>query len=200
MPADEAGKAKRRGDVRESFKRRFMATANEYRDKLREYYGPAADKIQAAEAFENLGVRAEAERGRNQAPVPVLRRALATTPGRFGVCTSRRCRGCRTGAPGSFADRQDDAPIGRQRRHAVVFDRENDVRDARHARSDRDARRRIVGERDPGRRLTRPAGRPGRYAAFAGRSRRLRSAPSGRSRPDGPECPCRLPDRRTTST
>ena len=52
MPADEGGKAKRRNDVRESFKRRFMATAIEFRDKLREYYGPAADKIQAAEAFE----------------------------------------------------------------------------------------------------------------------------------------------------
>jgi len=52
MPSDDAGKAKRRNDVRESFKRRFMATATEFRDKLREYYGPAADKIQAAEAFE----------------------------------------------------------------------------------------------------------------------------------------------------
>ena len=52
MPADEAGKAKRRSDVRESFKRRFMASATEFREKLREYYGPAADKIQAAEAFE----------------------------------------------------------------------------------------------------------------------------------------------------
>ena len=52
MPADESGKAKRRNDVRESFKRRFMASATEFRDKLREYYGPAADKIQAAEAFE----------------------------------------------------------------------------------------------------------------------------------------------------
>ena len=29
-----------------------MSTANQYRDKLREYYGPAAEKIQAAEAFE----------------------------------------------------------------------------------------------------------------------------------------------------
>jgi LmbE family N-acetylglucosaminyl deacetylase len=52
MPADEAGKAKRRNEVRESFKRSFMATATKYRDKLREYYGAAADKIQAAEAFE----------------------------------------------------------------------------------------------------------------------------------------------------
>jgi LmbE family N-acetylglucosaminyl deacetylase len=52
VPNDEAGKTKRRNEVRESFKRRFMATATQYRDKLREYYGAAADKIQAAEAFE----------------------------------------------------------------------------------------------------------------------------------------------------
>ena len=53
VPSDEAGKAKRKNDVRESFKRRFMATATEYRDKLREYYGAEhGDKVQAAEAFE----------------------------------------------------------------------------------------------------------------------------------------------------
>jgi LmbE family N-acetylglucosaminyl deacetylase len=52
VPSDEAGKAKRKNDVRESFKRRFMSTATQYRDKLREYYGAGADKIQTAEAFE----------------------------------------------------------------------------------------------------------------------------------------------------
>jgi LmbE family N-acetylglucosaminyl deacetylase len=53
VPADEAGKAKRTNDVRESFRRRFMSTATQYRDKLREYYGAErGDKIQAAEAFE----------------------------------------------------------------------------------------------------------------------------------------------------
>ena len=53
VPNDEAGKAKRKNDVRESFRRRFMATASEFRDKLREYYGPErGDKVQAAEAFE----------------------------------------------------------------------------------------------------------------------------------------------------
>jgi len=52
MPADDAGKAKRRNEVRESFKRSFMTTATKFRDKLREYYGPTGDKIQAAEAFE----------------------------------------------------------------------------------------------------------------------------------------------------
>ena len=39
--------------MRESFKRRFIATATQYRDKLREYYGAErGDKVQAAEAFE----------------------------------------------------------------------------------------------------------------------------------------------------
>ena len=53
VPGDEAGKAKRRTDVRESFKRRFMSTATQYRDKLREYYGAErGDKVQTAEAFE----------------------------------------------------------------------------------------------------------------------------------------------------
>jgi LmbE family N-acetylglucosaminyl deacetylase len=53
VPAEEAAKAKRRNDVRESFKRRFMSTANEYRDKLREYYGAERGaKVQTAEAFE----------------------------------------------------------------------------------------------------------------------------------------------------
>jgi N-acetylglucosamine malate deacetylase 1 len=53
VPGDEAGKAKRKNDVRESFKRRFMSTATQYRDKLREYYGAdRGDKVQAAEAFE----------------------------------------------------------------------------------------------------------------------------------------------------
>ncbi len=53
VPGDEAGKAKRRNDVRESFRRRFMSTATQYRDKLREYYGAErGDKVQAAEAFE----------------------------------------------------------------------------------------------------------------------------------------------------
>jgi LmbE family N-acetylglucosaminyl deacetylase len=52
VPGDEAGKAKRANDVRESFKRRFISTATQYRDKLREYYGAAGDKVQAAEAFE----------------------------------------------------------------------------------------------------------------------------------------------------
>jgi LmbE family N-acetylglucosaminyl deacetylase len=53
VPGDDPGKAKRSSEVRESFRRRFMSTATQYRDKLREYYGAArGDKVQAAEAFE----------------------------------------------------------------------------------------------------------------------------------------------------
>jgi N-acetylglucosamine malate deacetylase 1 len=53
VPTDEAAKTKRKADVRESFKRRFIATATQYRDQLREYYGAErGDKVQAAEAFE----------------------------------------------------------------------------------------------------------------------------------------------------
>ena len=53
VPTDEAAKTKRKADVRESFKRRFISTATQYRDKLREYYGAErGDKVQAAEAFE----------------------------------------------------------------------------------------------------------------------------------------------------
>ncbi len=64
VPGDDTGKAKRRNEVRESFKRRFMSTATRYRDKLREYYGAErADKVQAAEAFEisEYGRRPNAE-------------------------------------------------------------------------------------------------------------------------------------------
>jgi N-acetylglucosamine malate deacetylase 1 len=53
VPSDEAGKAKRQADVRESFRRRFAGTAKTYREKLRELYGATrGDAVQAAEAFE----------------------------------------------------------------------------------------------------------------------------------------------------
>ncbi|MGI6414191.1 MAG: PIG-L deacetylase family protein [Thermoguttaceae bacterium] len=43
----------KRAQVRESFKRRFAATANQWREKLVELYGQdAGDKVQYAEAFE----------------------------------------------------------------------------------------------------------------------------------------------------
>jgi N-acetylglucosamine malate deacetylase 1 len=53
VPADEPGKAKRKSQVRESFKNRFVSTAKEYRAKLRELYGTErGDAVVAAEAFE----------------------------------------------------------------------------------------------------------------------------------------------------
>jgi len=53
VPNDEAGKVRRKNEVRESFKRFFTATATEYRAKLRELYGnERGDAIVAAEAFE----------------------------------------------------------------------------------------------------------------------------------------------------
>ena len=44
---------KRRQEVREGFRKRCAGTANQYRDKLIEVYGPeAGKKVQYAEAFE----------------------------------------------------------------------------------------------------------------------------------------------------
>lgn len=53
VPGDEAGKARRKKEVRDSFSRRFAASADEFRTQLREYYGTAAgDAVKYAEAFE----------------------------------------------------------------------------------------------------------------------------------------------------
>jgi LmbE family N-acetylglucosaminyl deacetylase len=53
VPSDEAGKTRRKGEVRESFKRRFTSTATQYRAKLVELYGKErGDAVQTAEAFE----------------------------------------------------------------------------------------------------------------------------------------------------
>jgi LmbE family N-acetylglucosaminyl deacetylase len=50
---DPAGRDKKREEVRESFRRRFAAIADQYRDKLVEVYGPEAGrKVRCAEAFE----------------------------------------------------------------------------------------------------------------------------------------------------
>ncbi len=71
MPADEAGKARRRGEVREGFRKRFASTATQYRDKLRELYGPERGAaIQYAEAFEisEYGHRPNAEEIRRLFP------------------------------------------------------------------------------------------------------------------------------------
>ena len=55
VPNDEPGKARRKNEVRESFKRFLTATATHYREKLRELYGNArGDAFVAAEAFEIL--------------------------------------------------------------------------------------------------------------------------------------------------
>jgi LmbE family N-acetylglucosaminyl deacetylase len=64
VPADEAGKAKRRNEVRESFRNHFAASAKEHRAKLRELYGAErGDAVGAAEAFEisEYGRRPSAE-------------------------------------------------------------------------------------------------------------------------------------------
>jgi N-acetylglucosamine malate deacetylase 1 len=53
VPDDEAGKTRRKNEVRTSFTRRFSSTATQYRDKLRELYGAErGDAVKAAEAFE----------------------------------------------------------------------------------------------------------------------------------------------------
>jgi LmbE family N-acetylglucosaminyl deacetylase len=53
FPESDADRQTRRQEVRESFRKRFAANANKYRDKLVEIYGPdAGPKVQYAEAFE----------------------------------------------------------------------------------------------------------------------------------------------------
>ena len=53
VPNDDAGKARRKKEVRDGFTRRFGGTANKYRDKLRELYGAErGGAVTAAEAFE----------------------------------------------------------------------------------------------------------------------------------------------------
>ena len=64
IPSDDAGKARRKNEVRESFKRRFAGTAKQYRAKLRELYGnERGDAVESAEAFEisEYGRRPNAE-------------------------------------------------------------------------------------------------------------------------------------------
>ena len=90
MPTDEAGKARRKAEVRDSFRRRFVRTATEYRAKLRELYGDQrGDAVEAAEAFE-ISVRQPAQRGRDQAAVPVLRAAMIRTDAFSGHCWSEK--------------------------------------------------------------------------------------------------------------
>ena len=71
VPGDEPGKARRKTEVREGFKRRFASTAQRFRDKLRELYGAQrGDAVQYAEAFEisEYGRRPTAEEIRRLFP------------------------------------------------------------------------------------------------------------------------------------
>ena len=53
VPADEAGKTRRKNEVREGFRKRFAGTAERFREKLRELYGTQkGNAVQYAEAFE----------------------------------------------------------------------------------------------------------------------------------------------------
>jgi LmbE family N-acetylglucosaminyl deacetylase len=64
VPSDDAGRARRKGEVRESFKRQFAGTAKANRAKLRELYGnERGDAVASAEAFEisEYGRRPSAE-------------------------------------------------------------------------------------------------------------------------------------------
>lgn len=71
VPSDEAAKTQRRNQVRESFRKRFAAGAQQFRAKLRELYGPQrGDAVQYAEAFEvsEYGRRLNAEEIRRLFP------------------------------------------------------------------------------------------------------------------------------------
>jgi LmbE family N-acetylglucosaminyl deacetylase len=71
VPQDDAGKARRKNEVREGFKRRFGSTAQRFRAKLREIYGAErGDAVQYAEAFEisEYGRRPNAEEIRRLFP------------------------------------------------------------------------------------------------------------------------------------
>jgi LmbE family N-acetylglucosaminyl deacetylase len=64
VPTDEAGKTRRKEEVRKSFMNRFAGTAKRFRAKLEELYGAErAAKVQYAEAFEisEYGRRPNAE-------------------------------------------------------------------------------------------------------------------------------------------
>jgi len=71
VPSDEAGKAKRKEQVRQSFSNRFASAANRFRAKLRELYGEqAGNAVKFAEAFEisEYGRRPNAEEIRRLFP------------------------------------------------------------------------------------------------------------------------------------
>jgi LmbE family N-acetylglucosaminyl deacetylase len=51
-PKNAEAVAKRKAQVRENFSKRFANTANRFRDKLKETYGPEGEQVKFAEAFE----------------------------------------------------------------------------------------------------------------------------------------------------
>lgn len=71
VPGDDAGKARRKSEVRDGFKRRFAGTARQFRAKLRELYGAErGEAVEYAEAFEisEYGRRPNAEEIRRLFP------------------------------------------------------------------------------------------------------------------------------------
>jgi hypothetical protein len=71
-PKNDAEREAKRQQVRESFKRRSMETANRFRDKLIEIYGDEAGKaVQYAEAFQvcEYGRQPSAEELRKLFPI-----------------------------------------------------------------------------------------------------------------------------------
>jgi LmbE family N-acetylglucosaminyl deacetylase len=71
VPSDDAGKTRRKSEVREGFRKRFANTAEQFRAKLRELYGAErGNAVQYAEAFEvsEYGRRPTAEEIRKLFP------------------------------------------------------------------------------------------------------------------------------------
>jgi LmbE family N-acetylglucosaminyl deacetylase len=71
VPSDDAGKTRRKTEVREGFRNRFAASAQQFRAKLRGLYGTArGDAVRYAEAFEisEYGRRPDAEEIRRLFP------------------------------------------------------------------------------------------------------------------------------------
>jgi N-acetylglucosamine malate deacetylase 1 len=71
VPGDDAGKTRRKNEVREGFRKRFASTAQQFREKLRELYGEQrGNAVQYAEAFEisEYGRRPNAEEIRRLFP------------------------------------------------------------------------------------------------------------------------------------
>ena len=79
LPTDAAGKEARRKEVRDRFSGRFASTADRYRPRLAEFYGPQrASRDQVRGSLRDLRVRPPAQQGGDPPALPVLRgRGLA---------------------------------------------------------------------------------------------------------------------------